>query len=241
MAEAWPSIERGAVDGWTLRFAAGVTLRANSVLPLAAPGNLEAAVAEVERRSAERWLDASFQISPATQPADLDGLLAMKGYRTGSPTLVQVMDGLELQRFAGVEADARVELDPEPGPEWLEVYLREEGPGTKEEQAVLRRILLGAPAVYASLRVDGRVESIARMALVGGFGGLSCVVTRAETRRRGHARRILETLLSEAARRDLSGVWLQVREARVGAIVLSHSLGFSTATQYHYRTRELTP
>lgn len=241
MAEAWPSIERGAVDGWILRFAAGVTQRANSVLPLEAPADLDAAVAEVERRSAERWLDATFQISPATQPADLDERLATKGYRAGSPTLVQIMDGVEVQRFADSGPDARVELAAEPDPEWLEVYLQEEGPYTTEEQAVLRRILRGAPAVYASLRVDGRIESIARMALVDGYGGLSCAVTRAETRRHGYARLVLEALLSEAARRGLAGLWLQVRESRVGAIVLTHSLGFSTATQYHYRTRELTP
>jgi N-acetylglutamate synthase len=239
MNDGWPAVERGAVDGWTLRFAAGVTQRANSVLPLAAPADLDAAVAEVERRSAERWLDAVFQITPSAQPSDLDDRLAQRGYQVGSPTLVQIMEAAELQRFADYAVDGRIELAQKPDAEWLELFWDQEGPADQGDRAVSKQILLGSPAVYASLRVDGRVEAIARMALVEGYGGMYCVVTRPEARRQGYARLVLEALLAEAFRLELKGLWLQVRESNVGAIVLYNSLGFSTASSYHYRTRSL--
>ncbi|MEE1620152.1 hypothetical protein ACQ3I4_02030 [Zafaria sp. Z1313] len=50
---------------------------------------------------------------------------------------------------------------------------------------------------------------------------------------------VLEALLGEASARGLDGVWLQVRESNVGAIVLYHALGFTTVSSYYYLTRSL--
>jgi ribosomal protein S18 acetylase RimI-like enzyme len=239
MNDGWPAVERGAVEGWALRFAAGVTRRANSVLPLQTPDDVEAAVAEVERRSAERWLDPVFQISPASLPEDLDELLARRGYAAGSPTLVQIMEGSELLRFYGIAVDPRVELSDAPDEQWLDLFWEVEGPQAPEDRAVSRQILGGSPAVYASLRIDGTTAAIARMALVGEYGGMYCVVTREESRRQGLSRLVLEALMANAADRGLEGLWLQVRESNVAAILLYDELGFTTASSYHYRTRAL--
>ncbi|WP_417219153.1 GNAT family N-acetyltransferase [Arthrobacter sp.] len=239
MDAAWPALEKSALGGWTLRFSAGITQRANSVLPAATPNDVAAAVAEVETRSAARWLNSTFQISPAAQPADLDDYLAARGYTVGTPTLVQVMDGSELGRFADVRVDPRIEFSDEPSQEWLEVFWYQDGPAAPDDREVSRRILKGSPATYVGLRVDGRIESIARLAPVGEYAGIYCVTTRPEARRRGYSRLVMEAVLHEAYRRVLGGVWLQVRESNVGAIVLYNALGFSTASSYHYRTRSL--
>lgn len=60
----WPAIESQEVNGWSVRFSSGITRRANSVVSTTMPGSvaeIEAAVDEVERRSAERWLAPTFQ------------------------------------------------------------------------------------------------------------------------------------------------------------------------------------
>ena len=65
---AWPAAHEEALGGWRLRFTAGVTRRANSVLPHGpAPPDIEAAVARVEVAYAERGLDPRFLISPAAR------------------------------------------------------------------------------------------------------------------------------------------------------------------------------
>ncbi|GAA4361258.1 GNAT family N-acetyltransferase [Paeniglutamicibacter cryotolerans] len=239
MGRGWNALEHGHVDGWELRFAAGVTQRANSVLPLAAPADVDKAIAEVERRCAERWLNSVFQIGPGAQPSDLDERLAAKGYSVGSPTLVQMMGAGELQRFADIPADDRIELSEKPSAEWLEFFWSIEGPHDPGDRAISAQILRGTPSVYGELRVDGRIESIGRMALVDGFGGIYCVLTRPESRGHGYSRQVMESLLGEAWTRELNGLWLQVRESNIGAIVLYDSLGFNTVSSYHYRTREL--
>lgn len=239
MDAAWPALEKSAVGGWTLRFSAGISQRANSVLPVGAPNDLDAALEEVETRSAARWLNSTFQISPAAQPADLDAYLAARGYTVGTPTLVQVMDGWELDRFAEIVPDTRIEFTDEPPQDWLELFWYQDGPAAEDDRDVSRRILTGTPASYVSLRVDGRIESIARLATVEEYAGIYCVTTRPEARRQGYSRLVMEAVLHEAHRRQLAGVWLQVRESNVGAIVLYNALGFSTASTYHYRTRAL--
>lgn len=60
----WPAIESQEVNGWSVRFSSGITRRANSVVSATMPvsvAEIEAAVDEVERRSAERWLAPTFQ------------------------------------------------------------------------------------------------------------------------------------------------------------------------------------
>ncbi|GAA1120376.1 GNAT family N-acetyltransferase [Citricoccus alkalitolerans] len=60
----WPAIESQEVNGWSVRFSSGITRRANSVVSATMPASMaeiEAAVDEVERRSAERWLAPTFQ------------------------------------------------------------------------------------------------------------------------------------------------------------------------------------
>src|SRR4051794_18812831 len=92
MRAGWPALEEVAVDGWIARFAAGVTNRANSVIPLQAPRELGDALDQVEGLYAERGVNAVFQIGATAEPAGLDQVLAGRGYAFGSPTGVHTVD-----------------------------------------------------------------------------------------------------------------------------------------------------
>ncbi|WP_423219042.1 GNAT family N-acetyltransferase [Zhihengliuella halotolerans] len=243
MDAGWPAVERGEIAGWRLRFSGGVTQRANSVLPVRAPADVQGAITEVEERHSARWITPAFQINDAAEPAELDSLLAERGYAVGSPTLVQVLHGSDLPD-AGAESDAGVDVAAEPDEDWLELFWSQEGPESAADRRVSKFILTGVQARYFSLRVNGRTEAIARLALVaaedegepGVYGGLYCVVTRPEARRNGHSRRIMRAVLRTASLESVAGVWLQVRESNIGAIQLYHELGFATASSYYYRS-----
>jgi N-acetylglutamate synthase len=232
LRRGWPALSEVDVDGWVARVSGGVTQRANSVAPLATPPDLGAAIGAVERLYAGQGLPAIFQLGPSVYPADLDAVLARRGYTYGSPTAVLVAP------VAGVlsapAAGPAVEVAGEPSTEWLDLWWAVDGRGDDAALAVARRILTGGPARYATVRDQAGVAAVARLALVGEWGGLYCMAVRPDVRRRGLGSVLLRGLL------DGSGVarcWLQVRADNPGARAFYARAGFTAAARYHYRTR----
>src|SRR5215217_2552756 len=90
MRVAWQARSEVLVDGWIARLSGGVTQRANSVLPAAAPVDLSGAILRIEKLYADHGLTPTFQLSPAAQPGGLDKELADRGYQLFSPTIVQI-------------------------------------------------------------------------------------------------------------------------------------------------------
>ncbi|WP_313817422.1 GNAT family N-acetyltransferase [Citricoccus sp.] len=81
----WPAIESQEVDGWSVRFSSGITRRANSVVSATMPASMaqiETAVDEVERRSAERWLAPTFQQWLPASGSWLEGYAEKPGARS---------------------------------------------------------------------------------------------------------------------------------------------------------------
>ena len=235
MSRGWQALTEEHVDGWRCRFSGGVTKRANSVQPLAEPCDVAAAICAIEERYAAHGLPAVFQISPDSLPGDLDKVLVGRGYTKNSPTLVQYLplEGSGTRLRAG--HDGRIELAEGPSEPWLEAFWEVEGPRGAPQQSISRGILANTDSIYASLVIDGTVEAVARLALVGKLGGIYSVATREPFRSRGHGRAVVRALLGESAKRKLSGVWLQVVESNVVARTLYESLGFQSVSRYHYR------
>src|SRR5689334_11652236 len=90
-ANAWPAAIVQVVDGWHLRFNWGVTQRANSVWPNELHGelDLDARLQLVHDFYARRGMRARYQMCPATQPAELDDVLAQRGFAAIAHTSVQ--------------------------------------------------------------------------------------------------------------------------------------------------------
>lgn len=235
MSRGWQALTEELVDGWRCRFSGGVTKRANSVLPLAEPRDVAAAISGIEDRYAGKGLPAVFQISPDSLPTDLDALLAERGYLLDSPTLVQYLPLEDSGNQAPVPVDARIELSGLPGQGWLKAFWEVEGPHGAPQQGISRDILANTDSIYASLAVDGAIEAVARLALVGNLGGIYSVATREAFRSRGHGRAVVRALLVEASRLTLAGVWLQVVESNLVARALYESMGFESVSRYHYR------
>lgn len=240
----WPALSEVDISGWVARVSGGVTQRANSVAPLAAPPDVGAAVDAVERLYASHGLPAIFQLGPTVCPPDLDAVLAARGYVAGSPTSVEVASVPAL--LAGLpdvavrDAAARdvtvgdVTVGEEPSEEWMDLWWAVDGRGDATARAVARRILTGGPALYGSVRHAGGVAAVARLALVGKWGGLYCMAVRPDVRRRGWGSVVLRGLLEAAGVRRC---WLQVREDNPGARAFYARAGFTSAARYHYRTR----
>ena len=239
MDAAWPPADREESGGWVLRAASGVTQRANSVWPREPgddPHGLLSTIREARLWYRNRRLPLIFQVFEDPRYAPLNAVLDEEGFTRQSETLVLVRDG-------GTDfppAGPGVEISTEPSAEWLRLWWSVDGRGDDTALAVARGILERCPSVYAVVRDDdGQPAAVGRLAIppgaAGGAGGLYCMATRPDARRRGHASRILQALLREGDARGLGSYWLPVMASNTGARELYARAGFQAAGRYLYR------
>jgi ribosomal protein S18 acetylase RimI-like enzyme len=223
--EAWPAYEQRSHEGWVLRYAGGVTKRANSVLPLGGPADLAGAIEVAEAFYGERGERCVFSMGPNATPG-LDEELARRGYEVVDPTLI--MAGSPVSRPAH---EIRVEDRPWQG--WLETWWAVDGRyGTGFEEA--ERICTGVPAWYGAYEEDGVALAVGRGVPQGDTLGVFCMATLPEARRRGLARTVLRALVRHAGAKSAYLVTTAPNQAAQG---LYRSEGFDIAGRYHYRVR----
>lgn len=240
-ANAWPAAEVQTLDGWQLRYAHGVTRRANSVWPNVAQGAvaLDEKLAYVEDFYANYHLPARYQISPATQPAHLDELLAARGYRSVAPTAVQVAELSSilaqtpaLQKTPEFELEVAEQFDEA----WFQAYAQFEALEAQEiamRQAILQRI---SPSPgFVLLRVNGVAAAVGLGVVEEGWLGIFCMATHPSFRRRGAATALLRTLAIWAQLYDARQAYLQVVADNAPAQRVYARAGFVTFYHYHYR------
>ncbi|MHC6592605.1 GNAT family N-acetyltransferase [Arthrobacter sp. C152] len=236
MDAAWPALDRQDVGGWTLRAAAGVTQRANSIWPRTTSGDPALQLAQL--REARAWyrsrrLPVIFQVFEGQHAAGLNDLLDAEGFTRQAETLVMTRGPL-----AGTAENPAVEISREPTADWLRVWWDVDGRGGPDALATARDILAGCPAMYALVRGgDGLPAAVGRLAVPAGgtHGGLYCMATLPGERRRGYGTAILRALLNAGAEQGLSGYWLLVTAANHPAQDLYAKAGFTEAGRYLYR------
>lgn len=222
----WRAPEVVELDGWRLRFAHGISGRANSVWP---NGDgmlpLEEKIAHTEKWYRERGAPVLFQLTEAARPEGLEVALAARGYGLrGAPVSVQVgLLGDVLARTGG-EAD----LLGEPDASWVKLWSGMRG-FTNLDAA--RAVLTEGDTVFA------RVAEVAvgRGAAVGEWLGITAMATLPEARRRGHARAIVHTLARWAIGRGCKRAVVQVDSTNEPALTLYAGAGFAHNHHYHYR------
>ncbi|WP_440102026.1 GNAT family N-acetyltransferase [Streptosporangium sp. H16] len=241
--QAWPAIQRVEAGGWTLRAADGVTKRANSVLPLGEPEDLQAGIERAEKFYADRGLPCVFSVGGGATPG-LDASLRARGYRVVDPTLIMTAclapgggppeePGGSWEAGEHDGAGERVELAEAPSQAWLDAWWSVDGRFGGDGLVTAARILTGVPAVYASL---GR-EAVGRGVVQGEWFGIYSMAVLPHARRRGHGRKMLRALLSHARAQGTQRAYLVVVESNTAARALYERQGFTVAGRYHYRVR----
>lgn len=237
MRQGWPAHAEVPVDGWIARLSGGVTQRANSVLPLAAPADLGTTLDRVERLYAEHGIAPTVQIGPNARPTGLDEVLAERGYRIQSRTSIEVAQADDVLAALADADTTAVQTFASPEPDWMDLWWSVDGRGDDTARATAHRILTGRPASYAVRYDEHGASAIGRMALVGDWAGLYCLAVRADRRRQGQAGSIIRALTESARDHGVSRIWLQVLADNHGARALYTRLGFRTAAWYHYRRK----
>ncbi|WP_254715476.1 GNAT family N-acetyltransferase [Actinomadura sp. NAK00032] len=233
VAEAWPAPSSQDIGGWTLRHAEGVTKRANSVLPLGDPGDVDRAVAEAERFYGALGLATVFSVDAQARPEGLDGFLERRGYELVDPTIAMVADLADPP--AAYERDG-VEVMEAPSREWLDLWWSVDG-RYDHQLPMAEKILTGVRAGYASL--DGL--AVGRGVPQGEWFGVYAMAVAQEARRRGLGRRVLRALLGWGREQGCERAYLVVVERNAPARAMYEAEGFVPAGGYHYRVKNVTP
>lgn len=236
MNQGWPAAHSTELDGWLIRRNAGVTMRANSVLPASAPFDLGKALDYVENLYAAHQIAPTFQVGPAAQPGDLDDYLAARGYELHTPTLVMCAEVTDVLAKLPAPATA-VNISSAPDDDWMDLWWAIDGRGGSVAQAAARQILNRGRALYAVIPSGRPVQAIGRLALVDDWAGIYCLAVDPAHRRQGLAQTIIHGLLQKATTLGAKHVWLQVVEANTPARTLYDNLGFQTVSRYHYRVK----
>jgi ribosomal protein S18 acetylase RimI-like enzyme len=225
--EAWPAYEVRAYEGWLLRHSGGVTKRANSVLALERPADLDRAIRAAEDFYRERGQRCVFSVGPGTMQG-LDDELEHRGYEVVDPTLI--MSGTPKG-----EPAPEVRIQERPWPGWLETWWAVDG-RYADGIAAAERICTGVPAWYAAYEEDGRAVAVGRAVPQGVTLGIYCMATLPEARRRGLARTVLRALVAHAGG---GPAYLVVTSRNAGAQALYRGEGFTAVGRYHYRAAPL--
>jgi len=224
--DVWVAPEVAELDGWRLRFAQGVTGRANSVWP---NGDRGALGLEEKLGRAEDWYRARgapvlFQLTEAARPRELQAALALRGYEPRhAPVSVQIADLDDVVARTAGDAEVTTQLDDA----WVETWAGSRGFAQLD---VGRTMLATGEAAFA--RIDG--AAIGRGVAVGEWLGIASMVTLPSARRQGHARAILHALARWAVERRCTRSILQVDSSNEAALALYSAAGFVPHHEYRY-------
>jgi len=222
----WRAPEVAELDGWRLRFAHGITGRANSVWPNA-DGTLplDEKIDRVEEWYRARGLASLFQLTEAARPAALEETLVARGYEArGVPVSVAI--GSLDDVLARTSGDAKVSTEFDEA--WLELWAGSRGFANVD---AARDLLTAGDAAFASIGS----EAVGRGVVTGSWLGITSMVTMTSARRRGRARAIVHALARWASAQGCTHAMLQVETTNEPARTLYASAGFVPHHEYHYR------
>ena len=228
---AFPSLKQVFLDGWFVRFADGVSRRANSANPMrpdCAP--VERVIGQFEALYRRQRMPPIIRV-PSVLAGEIEATLAARGYAGEGDTrvLYGAMDGL------AARADPAVELSPHAGAEWLAAMGTLQG-YSADQRTTYRRIVrtIAVPAAFAALRIDGRIAALAYGIVHDGLLCYESVITDPRRRRQGLSRRIVGALADWARQQGAEGACLQVVADNTPALALYDALGLKTDL-YGYR------
>jgi len=233
-ARHWQAPETQRLGEWLLRAAEGFTGRANSALPLGDPGvPLPEAVAAVadwyRRRDLPPMIVVPHPIAGA-RGHRLDNFLAERSWalRSGPANVMTAA----IADIPAPDPHTDVQLDPEPGPDWLALY-RYRG---QELPPIAPTLMMSAPwQAFGSIRRKGRAVAVGRVSVAGSWGAITAVEVDAGCQRQGRGAAITSALAAAAARHGARRVLLQVETGNDPARALYVRCGFRDAHRYHYR------
>ena len=232
---AWPALYSVVHDGWVMRFADGLSRRANSANPLHADARVTGATLQ--------YFENLFQLHdlpmiirvPSLLDPEVDRTLERFGFLAEGESHVLFA---ELAALA-IKSDPAVSVITDLDDGWL-AALNKMQARTDEQGATFDDIMasIALPAGFAALTVDGAIVALACGVIDGDMLVIESVITDPRHRGAGYGRRLSAALLHWARLNEATCACLQVEAGNRGGLSLYRELGFVTElSRYHYRRK----
>ena len=232
---AHPALQTQVYDGWILRFANGYSNRANSInLLYSSTIDLEAKIAECEKRYSAQGLPALYKITDGTDPAIVSALEA-HDYETIDSTYLMRMP---LQDRAFPPGDCVITNRDDD--EWLDAYFSFSRYADSVRQTTAKQIFdnVKNTAIYVRLVKNGVSAACGSAVIERGYVGLLNIVVNAQHRGKGYGEELCGALLSEAIRLGAHTSYLQVMHENHAAVRLYTKLGYAPMYSYRYHRKK---
>jgi ribosomal protein S18 acetylase RimI-like enzyme len=236
LLRAWPAADERRIGPWLARLDAGITRRANSVLPLGKGPPPEAArlqgwLDEAVTIYRARDLEPLVQVTQAAWPPALERELADRGWQT------EIDRTLLLVGVPSADDDRwRVAVDARPHRDWLDSWWAVDPRGDESALLTLMQLFARIASPTAFLRVldERRTVGTALGVLVARTLVLECVTALPEARRRGVASAAIRAAWRWGESLGASRALLAVRADNLAARALYASLGLQQRSGYAY-------
>lgn len=202
---------------------------------------LEYRIAQAEDFYARRGAAALFQISPGACPAELDGVLAERGYSHRGSLSLQTAPTSAVRGRAPT-SPLRVRVDHHPTQPWFDAWTTVHSRTPDEarpEKATLARVQ--GRTAYARALVGSVTVAVGRAAADTGWAGVFSMATLPEARGNGAAGSVLAALAEWAETQRANRMYLQMERANAAALRLYERAGFTEICGYHYRVPDAGP
>lgn len=232
---AWPALQTVFYDGWILRFADGYTRRSNSINPIYRGAlDVQGKIVFCEKLYRDRGQRVIFKMTSASEPNELDDILAQRGYSAEAQTSVMNL-ALPVGAF---KASLRVKLWDHSDELWASGFADLNSVASNHRRA-LERIVgsIGLPMRCAAVLDGDKIVSCGMAVVQGPWVGLFDIVTHPDCRRQNLATSVIESLLAWSISAGATRAYLQVMLDNTPALTLYRKLGFVESYQYCYRVK----
>jgi ribosomal protein S18 acetylase RimI-like enzyme len=237
MANAWPPEVVLWSNGWRLRWASGVTRRANSALVAGGGEHFDDCILAAEAFYRSRGATPTFHVTAASAPPELVRFLLSRGYEPSARTFVEhaFVERVIARTGAGAWS---VDATPRANDAWFDAYWEVESLRGRDhgDAVVCRQVLLrpSLPAVHVAVSEGSEVRAVGQIVIERGWAGVQCMATGVAHRRRGAASAVLHHLAREAAMRGTDRMYLAVMADNTAARRLYDAAGFMLSHEYSY-------
>lgn len=240
---AWPARESSDLGEWTMRWAHGITRRANSCRIGGSPGvPLAQALSQVTQWYAERGGRAVLQMPyPGSYDEDFKAL----GWVVQRRSIVMENSTARLRtetELARQRLDIVTTISDSPDERWLSLVPEYDSAREELDFIFTGSAATGLSTAFATCinKADGTPLGIGRAVGNGNWTGVTTMETEEHARRRGVATSIMAALADWAFEQRRMKWYLQVYHDSAAALSLYDSLGFTAHHEYVYRWREAT-